>query len=946
MLGGVAYVSDSANDIVWAVSLSTGAETRVAGTGVAGWSGDGGPARAAELNMPMGLAAGPGPSLYIADSGNNRVQRVDLATGIITTVAGGGQVGSSGDGGPAVDASLGSPDGVALSPGGHTLYIADTLGNQVRAVDLATGIITTVAGNGSHGYSGDGGPATSASLSFPEAVAVSAGTLYIADTDNSVVRAVDLATGIITTIAGDGLAGYSGNGGPARHARLSFPAGLALGGGFLYIADHDNGAVRAVDLSTGIITTLAGTGVLGYSGEGGPATLAAFDDPTGLALVPGNPAPAVRSSSSPPVRLLVADTGNLRLRSVDLVTGMVSTVAGNGSIDFSGDGGPATRAQLAVPSSVAVSPGGTLYVADTGNGRVRSVDLANGRISTVAGGGVAGFAGGGGLAKRARLQAPAGVALSPRGHTLYVADELGQRVMAVDLATGRIHTVAGNGVAGCSGGSGLASRASLDDPTGVAVSPDGHVLYIADSGSNLVLAVDLATGRISTVAGNVAGCPGGGALAKRGSLDDPTGVAVSPDGHVLYIADMLANRVQAVDLRTGRVTTVAGPGTATPLAFPWGVAVGSTGDLFVADKDANRVQVLVAHGGRVAATVAGVTVAGTGALGYASGGGVPRRAVLDQPTGVALGPRGNLYIADGGNGRVRKVTDPLAGLDVGQKARWAALPPVLPVPKVLAAPSLSLPEAAGGLSPPPGVTSASSGSGVKSGGTLEVAVMGDSVALTLGTGLAEVGASYGSRVEDDGVLGCGVLATGAIVNSGVTYPATPLCRRWPAIWRADVASQHPDVVALLIGRWEAVDRQVGGRWSHVGKPAFDALLAASLEQAIGIASSDGARVVLLSAPYYQLGGDPAAGLFPETNPIRVDEINSLLSVLPRLYPGVVSFLDLNALLDPGGHWSLVVGGVVARWAEGVHVTALGGELVAPVVMPALRAAGAGSRAAA
>jgi len=905
VLGDVAYVSDSANDIVWAVNLRTGIETRVAGDGVMGWAGDGGPAVDAELNDPTGLAIGPGPSLYISDSGNNRVQRVNLATGIMTTVAGNGALSSADEPSsttpePATKVSLASPEGLAISPGADVLYIADTLANQVVALDLSTGVLWSVAGDGSYGYSGDGGPAAAAAFAFPEAVAVYRGTLYVADTDNSVVRAVSLTTKTVTTVAGDGLAGYSPGpkaGTPsgvaqavsnATSARLSYPAGLAAGHGVLYISDHGSDAIQALTLSNGSLSTIAGDGEPGYTPSGGLADRSELDGPTAIALE-GE-------------RLLVADTGNLRLRSIDLVNSTVRTVAGNGTLGSSSSTGMARSVQLSVPSSVAVSSSGVLYIADTGDGLVQAVDLQNGRIKLLAG-----------------RPEPVG-AQAAWGHPLTLRS-LGLPARQVALAA----------------------------PAGLALSPGGHRLFVAEQLANRVLEVDLATGRLTTVAGDgMAGAPRSGSLATRTMLDQPTGVALSPDGKVLYVADMLANRVEAVDLRTERISEIAGPGTATALAFPWGLAVDRSGDLYIADKDANRVQLIVAKHQHVSASTKGITVAGEGLPGYSRGGGNPRRALLDQPTGIALGPHGSLYVADGGNDRIRRVEDPLGYVKGRLRYPRRSLPrrlgrpgsprpgsfssSVEPVPRVVAVPSLPAATKARGA--------ANGGSALTradKAGPTHVAVMGDSVALTLAVGLAQAAKSFGLAIEDDGVLGCGVLSGGEILNSGVVYPPTPLCEHWQAIWERDLVSQSPSVVAILIGRWEAVDREVDGRWSHVGEGAFDNMLFSSLEEAVRLASARGARVVLLGAPYYQLSGDPSAGVFPETNPIRVDELNSVLSVLPMSYPeGEVSYFGLGGLLDPGGHWSFVVDGVVSRYAEGVHVTPQGGLMLAPYLLPVLK----------
>jgi sugar lactone lactonase YvrE len=245
-------------------------------------------------------------NLFIADTDNQRVRRVDAVTGTITTVAGTGVVGFGvGDGGPAAAAPLTYPHGVAVDAAGN-LFIADTGNSRVRRVDAATGVITTVAGTGAFGFGGDGGPATGASLDKPYGVAVdAAGNLFIADTSNHRVRKVDAATGVITTVAGNGVWWtYGGDGGPAVAANLAYPFGVAVdAGGNVFIADDSGHRVRRVDAATGDIATAAGTGVAGYSGDGGPPTAARVLYPYGVAVDPAG-------------NLFIADEVNQRVRKV------------------------------------------------------------------------------------------------------------------------------------------------------------------------------------------------------------------------------------------------------------------------------------------------------------------------------------------------------------------------------------------------------------------------------------------------------------------------------------------------------------------------------------------------------------------------------------------------------------------------------------------------------
>jgi uncharacterized protein (TIGR03437 family) len=329
---------------------------------------------------------------------------------MIGTVAGSGIGGFNGDGGPATGAELYYPNGIAVDAAGN-LFIGDFENNRVRKVTPA-GIISTVAGNGTHGFSGDGGPATSAELYTPSGVAVdAAGNLFIADTNNCRIRKVT-PEGTISTVAGNGTRGYSGDFGPATSAELHFPSGVAVdGAGNLFIGDTNNSRIRKVT-PQGTISTVAGSGTAGFKGDGGPATLAELYAPNGV---------AVDDTGD----LFIADTTNSRIRIVT-PAGTISTVAGNGSYAFNGDGGPATSAALFSPRWVAVDGLGNLYIADTNNSRIRVVTPA-GIIDTVAGDGIAGFSGDGGPAAMAELSAPSGVAVDGAGD-LFIADEANNRV--------------------------------------------------------------------------------------------------------------------------------------------------------------------------------------------------------------------------------------------------------------------------------------------------------------------------------------------------------------------------------------------------------------------------------------------------------------------------------------------------------------------------------------
>jgi len=337
-------------------SVANSVITTVAGNGTKGFSGDGGPAAQASLDSPLGIAVGPEGSLYISDFDKHRIRRVDQ-DGNITTVAGNGTVGFSGDGGPATQASLNAPYGIAVGVEG-SLYISDFNSHRIRRVDQ-DGNITTVAGNGTAGFSGDGGPAIQASLNGPIGIAVGAdGNLYFSDAGNQRVRRVS-PDGNIITVAGNGTSGFSGDGGPAIQASLNAPYDVAIGtDGSVYISDIGNQRVRRVG-TDGIITTVAGNGSAGFSGDGGPANQASLNNPYGI---------AVASDGA----LYISDYFNARIRRVD-EAGVIVTVAGKGTYGFGGDGGPALQAVFNVPVFIEIGANGNLYCSDWLNHRIRQV---------------------------------------------------------------------------------------------------------------------------------------------------------------------------------------------------------------------------------------------------------------------------------------------------------------------------------------------------------------------------------------------------------------------------------------------------------------------------------------------------------------------------------------------------------------------------------------------
>lgn len=446
----------------------------VAGSGAGGYGGDGGPATAAKLWSSTGIAVDHAGNLYIADAQNQRV-RVVTTDGIIRTVAGNGTPGSLlGPHRDAAQSQLYYPVGVLVDNAGN-LYIAD---GQIEKVD-AQGRLTAVMGS-AWGAVGDGGSALAAQLAAPVGVALdAAGDIYLSDAAARLIRKID-ANGIITTVAGDGEQGFDADDVPAIAAPLNGPRGIAIdSAGNLYIADADNHRVRRVGVD-GVMHTVAGTGTQGFAGDGEAASAAQLSEPSGVALDSvGN--------------LYIADTGNNRIRKVT-PSGVITTIAGNGSAAYAGDGGPAVAASLSAPIGVAENASGNIYIADTGNHSVRMVSNT-GMIATVAGTGVPGRSPDGLPARSAALQSPVSVNLDAQGN-LFIADRDDGRIRRV-RADDTMDTVAGSGGPGCygcvdlSGGPGFILP--LTDPQAIAVDPAGN-LYFAETARVRKAAVAWSTG--------------------------------------------------------------------------------------------------------------------------------------------------------------------------------------------------------------------------------------------------------------------------------------------------------------------------------------------------------------------------------------------------------------------------------------------------------------------
>jgi uncharacterized protein (TIGR03437 family) len=641
--------------------------------------GDGGPAVAAQFSAIQGLAVDRAGNLYISDTDFHRVRKVSPA-GIVTTVAGNGSAGFSGDGGPAAAAQLNLPYGLAVDPAG-SLYIADLGNHRVRRVG-PDGVIATLAGTGTKGFGGEGGPASRAPLMSPRNLAAdAAGAIYISEFEGHRVRRVT-PDGTISTVAGTGVAGFSGDGFAARTAQLGYPAGLALDrAGTLYVCDSQNHRVRrilpggiivtalggapgtavqtptsvAVDAyggifvgdrnatvrqytAAGVWSVAAGTGEAGFEGDGGPAVKARLSAIRDLAFDAAG-------------SLLIAD--GLRVRRIG-ASGTIVTVAGDGYLRSVGDGGPAVAAVLQQPSGLAIDSAGNLYLADTGTQRVRQIS-PRGSISTAAGNGQAGYDPAILLAPFTPLNGPAGVAIDPSG-LLLVADTANHRIRRV-WRDGLIRTVVGTGSPDTSSDGTAPDRAALRTPRGVCADRAGNV-YAVDTGNHRVLRVPV-NGLTTTAAGNGSpGDSGDGGRAELAQLNAPETCTLDAAGDLL-IVDTGNHRIRRVT-PAGIISTLAGtgveglsgddgPASAARLRSPRGVAVDAEGGVLIADTGNHRVR-------RVGSDGAIRTLAGAGAAGFSGDGGPAREALLNGPFAVVAGAAGEIYVADTGNHRVRKLT--------------------------------------------------------------------------------------------------------------------------------------------------------------------------------------------------------------------------------------------------------------------------------------------------
>jgi hypothetical protein len=600
-----------------------------------------------------------------------------------------------------------------IAAGGGNVYVPDDQFHVIRAIATSGGSETVVAGNGTEGSLGNGGPATEAELKGPQGVAVGGGDVVIADTSNDAVRITDASTGDLLTVAGDGTAGYTGDGGPCTSAELDGPYGVALdSAGNIIIADTGNDAIRVVASSTGTyygvamtlgdIYTVAGGHGAGYSGDAGPATAATLDYPEDV-FADSLGDIVIADTYNNAIRVVAGTTGTIY--GISMTAGDIYTVAGGNGAGSSGNQGPALAAQLSSPQSVALDDAGDIIIADTGNNAIRLVAAGNGGgltegyIYTVAGvGRTAGFSGDGGAATSAELSSPEGVAVDGSGN-LVISDFGNERVRVIAATTGTfygismnagdIYTIAGNGFAGYSGDGGAATQAEMRYPSAVAVDSYGNyviaepydsAIRVTANSTGTFYGVAMTAGDVYTVAGDGApGYSGDGGPATEAALDLPFGVGMDGSGNII-IADTGNQRLRVIAKSTGTfygqamtagdIYTIAGDGTiggsgdggpATSADFhaPWAVTVDGSGNVVVADVGNNAVRVVAEATGTFygQAMTAGdiYTIAGNGTEGYAGDGGAAASAELDSPAGVGVDRSGNILVGDSGNSVFRVV---------------------------------------------------------------------------------------------------------------------------------------------------------------------------------------------------------------------------------------------------------------------------------------------------
>lgn len=651
---------------IWRID-SEGIIHNFAGDGVPDSTGDGGPASKARVHTPHDFFQDVHGNIFFIelgargpDEGPNILRRIDHETGIITTVAGSGKTGRGGEGLPAVESEFDTTCGVAVDDEGN-IYICHKWDSKVTRIDCTTGLTETIAGlsarnylleeghsrpfsgsiHGVHGYHGDGGPAKEASLNLPEHIAFdSEWNLYICDNSNNRIRKIDKGTGIISTVLGTGDASSYGDGGLAINAATDMPDSLHIDhDNNIYVGEAKGNRLRRIDAHTGIVTTIAGTGVPGWGKDGVPANETMTN------------AVEIGIWVDPDKTVFYSDSSG-RVRMIDPLTGIVTTIAGGTGI---GDGGPAIDAYISNPCGLSVGEDKSIYIADMQSDRIRKIDHNNTIITTIAGSGGRGSGGNNAKATNANFLNPYDVAVDLEGR-IVIADSLNAQVRVVDQ-NGNIQAIAGSsGETGDRGDGGPALSSNFIAIHSIASGPDGRT-YIGDMAGRIRV-IDPLTGLISTYAGTgMSGFSGNGQLATKAQIGCASAIDFDGSGN-LYFSDLTQHVIRKID-SSGVITTIAGtgkPGFSTDgtiaikasLFKPMGIAVKNDGTVFFSDSRNNRVRSIEKDGSLI-------TIAGSNLPGDSGDGGIATNAKLNQPTGLSLFDQNTLLISDHYNNRIKAV---------------------------------------------------------------------------------------------------------------------------------------------------------------------------------------------------------------------------------------------------------------------------------------------------
>ncbi len=662
----------------------------IAGTGEAGFDGEG-PALEKRIDNPFGVVRGPDGAIWFCEYTGQRIRRIDV-NGQMETIAGNGQTGYSGDGGPAANATFNMPHEIRFDPEGD-LYVVDMLNHAVRKIDMKTRTISTIAGTGTSGYSGDGGPATAAQLNKPHSIQFGPdGDLYICDIGNHVIRKLEMQSGKIETFAGTGKPGATPDGSPLSGTPLNGPRSIDFDqAGNLWLATREGNQVFKLDMKSKTYHHIAGTGAKGFTGNGGPAKQATLSGPKGIAVDrDGNVWLADTESHS--VRMINAQTGNLEL------------IAGTGEKGDGPDGDP-LGCKLARLHGIFVDHDGSILIGDSETHRVRVLQKRSPqRIELVAGGELDATE----IAARdARLHEPYGLAFDQLGSMWLVEMSEGNRLLKID-PRGVLQHVAGQRETGFSGDGGLALNAQFNGAHSLVIRPQGQIL-VGDTWNGRIRQIDPSTGKIASL-------PGYDVAREHARRRGPYCISLDFPGRKLHVADL--HQVHEIDLNTGAARVVAGDGTKgtpidgalateSPLVDPRAAAADRLGNLYILERGGNALRVVNADGklstvvnasGKpgnsgdggpgLAATMKGPKhlcidlenrviiadaenhlirrydpktgtiqrIAGTGEKGQAGVGGSPQQCQLNRPHGVTIHPEtGELYIVDSYNDRILKI---------------------------------------------------------------------------------------------------------------------------------------------------------------------------------------------------------------------------------------------------------------------------------------------------